>query len=134
MLVRRLFRLLWPLAAPWLIVAVVNAWPPSIPLRRGSVPAGARDPVHCTWICHNQGCTHAHRLPERLSGLDGLFGASVRALHAAGGPGFKAYRAINLAVFVVGWPALMYILLQVGLAQRDRLRALRTGKPGGPWS
>ena len=121
---RRAWRLLWPLAAPWAIVAAVNAWPPHLPLRRAA-PLEATHPTRCTWSCHNHGCQHRHRLPEALSGQHGAFGAAVHALHSAAGPGFGPYRAVNLAVFVVAWPALMYSLLLTGLHQRDRLRALR---------
>lgn len=123
-----LWRLLWPLLAPWALVALVLAWPPGLPLRHGHVPHEARDPARCTWACHREGCTHAHRLPALLSGQRGAFGAVVWALHRTAGPGFAAYRVINLAVFVVAWPALMYALLLVGLAQRDRLRALRASE------
>ena len=71
------WRAIWPLAAPLAIVLAVNAWPPAIPLRRGHTPREPRDPVHCTWACHTQGCTHAHKLPSVLSGQRGAFGAAV---------------------------------------------------------
>ena len=89
----------------------------------GHVPVEAYDPDHCTWWCHNHGCRHRSRLPAFLSGDQGLYGATIRALHA--GARMVAprrpdlgYGALNLLVFCVLWPAGMYVLWWKAVGQR----------------
>jgi hypothetical protein len=115
---------------PLLFVAVLRGPSPPAPLARGALPLEGYAPDHCTWYCHNHGCRHRPALGAFLSGDAGLFGWTIRALHAAGdsvSPGAPGvgYGAVNLAAFCVLWPAGMYGLWIVALRQRLRLRALR---------
>ncbi|MDI1431363.1 hypothetical protein [Polyangium sorediatum] len=104
------------------------------PVLRATIPIEAHARSHCTWHCHNHGCTHAPHLPRALAGDEGVYGATIAGLKAAG----KAvvpkdphvgYGVVNLAVFCVAWPGIMYALYLVALAQRRKIRALRRGAP-----
>jgi hypothetical protein len=113
---------------PVLFVAVLRGPSPAAPLARCALPQEGYAPGRCTWYCHNHGCPHRPVLGRFLSGDDGLFGWTVRALHAAGdfvSPRARSvgYGAVNLGVFCGLWPAGMYALWLVALRQRRRLRA-----------
>jgi len=115
---------------PLLFVAALRGASPPAPLARGTLPAEAYDPAHCTWYCHNHGCPHRPALGRFLAGDDGLFGRTVGALHAAGdavSPRARGigYGAVNLVVFCAAWPAGTYALWIVALRQRRALAALR---------
>lgn len=126
----RFLRLAVLLAPLWLVppafVAVVRSGSRPAPLVRTSIPNEPHDAAHCNWDCHNHGCTHAPRLPAFLSGDTGLFGWTIRALHAAGDRAMPAdrpagYGAVNLAVFCVLWPGAMLALYVVAVRQRSRI-------------
>jgi hypothetical protein len=127
---RFLFYALLPLwLVPLLFVAVVES-SGALPLARGHIPDEPYRPDRCTWYCHNHGCRHRPALPAFFAGDDGLFGATVRALHAAGrsfGPDASGagYGAANLAVFCAAWPGAMYALYLVALRQRAQLVAAK---------
>ncbi|MFO0586373.1 MAG: hypothetical protein U0441_02475 [Polyangiaceae bacterium] len=126
----RVVRLAILLAPLWLVpvafVAVLRTGTPPAPLVRGAIPNEAHTAAHCTWSCHNHGCNHVPSLPAFLSGDAGLFGWTVRALHAAGdrampGDRFAGYGAVNLAVFCAVWPAAMFALYVIAVRQRFRI-------------
>lgn len=115
----------------WLVVfafvALMRSGTPA-PLWRSVRPQDASDSRHCNWYCHNHGCRHASRLPDALSKT--LFDWTVVALHRMGdrvapGQSFAGYRAVNLFVFCLAWPAGMYGLYLVALRQRRKLRGRR---------
>ena len=118
------------LLVPLLFVAVLRSGDPA-PLWRRALPHEGYRPDRCTWHCHNHGCRHRPVLGRFLAGDDGLFGATVRALHGMGqamapGRGNIGYGAANLLVFCLLWPAGMYALWLVALRQRRQLRAARS--------
>jgi hypothetical protein len=97
-------------------VAVVRGG--GAPLRRMSPPEEAFSADHCNWYCHNHGCRHRNRLPAFLSVR--LYDFGARELWRMGGRSTAGYRAANVYVFVLGWPAAMYALYLVALWQRMR--------------
>jgi hypothetical protein len=83
------------------------------------------------------------RLPPWLSGDEGLFGQTVHGLHWLGRLAMphnprQGYGLVNLVIFCVLWPALMWGLYLKALAQRRRLaelsrqRQTRQPQPGSP--
>jgi hypothetical protein len=108
-------------AAPWGVVGVVVAARPR--------PPAAIDPGACTRACHDRGCRHRPALPPILTGDDGLYGATIRALRRAGehsGLGRRrGYGAANLALFCVLWPGAMLLGVGVAAWQRLAIRDLR---------
>jgi hypothetical protein len=126
-----------PLALTLLLfLAVLRSGPVPAPLARSFLPVEAYSPARCTWYCHNHGCRHRPVLPAFLSGDGGLFGWTVRALHAGGdalSPRARGvgYGAVNLAVFCAGWPAATVALWIIALRQRRLLRALRAARRTG---
>lgn len=135
-MLRRTLLALWiyvvPLLAPWALLLAVNATDSSIPLARSSLPRERRLPNHCTWACHNHGCTHRPVLPEVLTGDRYLFGGTIRALYGVGSTlsrdRLRGYGAANILLLCVGWPALMYGLWVLVWRQREQLRALRAAR------
>ncbi len=122
---------------PWLLLLAVNQTGEPAPLARGAIPREPFVRERCTWACHNHGCRHRPRLPLALAGDEGLYGATIRALQAAGRAASHderlGYGAANLLVFCVLWPGAMYALLLLGLRQRAALRELRAPREeGGP--
>jgi hypothetical protein len=122
------------LLVPLLFVAVLRSGEPA-PLWRRSLPREGYRPDRCTWDCHNHGCRHRPVLGRFLAGDDGLFGATVHALHGMGrvmapGRGNVGYGAANLLVFCLVWPGGMLALWLVALRQRRQLRELRAARPG----
>jgi hypothetical protein len=117
------------LLVPAIFLAVLRSGDPA-PLARSSLPRERATPSRCNWSCHNHGCPHKPVLPVALSGDSGLFGATVRALHAAGdriapdAPGI-GYGIVNLIVFCLAWPAAMWALWIVFWRQRRQIAALR---------
>lgn len=134
---RRVLLALWiyalPLVAPWAILVAVNASARDVPLARASLPREPWRAERCTWACHNRGCRHRPVLPAALTGDRGLFGATIRGLHAVGGGLSRdrgvGYGAANLLLLCLGWPALMYGLWVAAWRQHFELRALRAGRP-----
>lgn len=119
------------LVVPATFVAVLRSGEPA-PLVRSALPAEPYRPDRCTWYCHNHGCPHRAKLPRVLAGDDGLFGSTIIALKRAGSalvPSNPAvgYGVVNLLVFCVLWPGLMFGLLAVAVRQRRSIRALREG-------
>jgi hypothetical protein len=117
-------------ATALLFVAVLRSGSPPAPLARTAIPQEPYAADRCSWWCHNHGCRHRPVLPAALTGDAGLFGWTVRALHAVGravAPRSPAlgYGAANLAVFCVLWPGTMYALWIVALRQRSRISASR---------
>lgn len=106
---------------PWLMVAAALGLLPAPP--RGS------DPQRCSRACHDHGCPHPPSLPASLTSDEGLYGATIRQLRAAGratGLGARrGYGLVNLLVFCLLWPLFMAALLLVAIHQRQRIRALR---------
>ena len=133
---RRALLALWiyvfPLVAPWALLAAVNATDPTVPLARATLPREPRRDERCTWYCHNHGCPHRAVLPAVLTGDRYLFGATIRGLYAMGRAFSRdrahGYGAANLAVFCLAWPALMYGLWVAVWRQRETLRALRAAR------
>ncbi|MDC3959032.1 hypothetical protein [Polyangium jinanense] len=102
------------------------------PVLRAAIPIEAHARDHCTWHCHNHGCSHAPSLPLALAGDGGLYGKTIAGLKAAGkavvpSAPHVGYGVVNLALFCVAWPGLMYALYLVALSQRRKLLALRRG-------
>ncbi len=129
-------RLAWILLAIAPLIAVPAAFALVLatgsPTVRTAIPNEAHARDHCTWHCHNYGCPHTPRLPLPLAGDQGLFGATIRRLKTAGtvlvpSAPFVGYGVVNLAVFCVAWPGLMYALYLVALRQRRKIIALRRG-------
>lgn len=129
-------RLAWFLLAMAPLVAVPGAFIAVLatgsPILRSSIPIEGHARDHCTWHCHNHGCFHAPKLPRVLAGDDGLYGATIAGLKAAGkavvpGAPHVGYGVVNLAVFCVAWPGIMYALYLVALRQRRKILALRRG-------
>ncbi|MDI1446301.1 hypothetical protein [Polyangium sp. 6x1] len=129
-------RLGWFLLAIAPLVAVPAAFTAVLatgsPVLRTGIPIEAHARAHCTWHCHNYGCSHAPRLPRALAGDEGLYGATIGGLKAAGravvpGAPHMGYGVVNLAVFCVAWPGIMYGLYLVALSQRRKILALRRG-------
>jgi hypothetical protein len=116
---------LWIL--PLVFALVLRSGPTPAPYLRAAVPHESWQKERCTWYCHNRGCTHSAVLPSVLS--DDLFFWTVGRLHAVGNAiaqdGFAGYRAANLIVFCFVWPAGMYVLYVIAIAQRERIRRLR---------
>ena len=126
----RMLRALCAISAPLLVtlvlfVAVLRSGTP-VPLWRSERPVEVHEASRCTWACHNHGCDHRSRLPPILSTT--LFDATVIALHTFGDAlapdaPFAGYRAANLLVFCILWPALTVALYVTALGQRRALRA-----------
>ena len=133
----RFLRLALLLAPLWLVpltfVGVLRSGDRPAPLIRGSIPREAHDSKHCNWDCHNRGCTHVPRLPTFLTGDSGMFGWTVRALFVAGDRAMPShplagYGAVNLAVFCVLWPGVMFALYVIAVQQRSRILEARRGR------
>jgi len=117
------------LVVPAAFTAVLATGSPAL---RTAIPVEAQTRDHCTWHCHNHGCAHVPRLPRVLAGDEGLYGATIGGLKAAGkavvpGAPFVGYGVVNLAFFCVLWPGLMYALYLVALWQRRKIIEYRRG-------
>lgn len=129
--------LFWALLPIGIIVAIftgVLRWGEPLPFPRRSIPVESFDRERCTWSCHNHGCRHAPRLPSWLSGDEGLFGQTVHGLHVLGRWAMphsprQGYGLVNLVIFCVLWPSLMWGLYLVAIGQRRRLRAGASAAP-----
>ncbi|MDI1480287.1 hypothetical protein [Polyangium sp. y55x31] len=129
-------RLAWFLLAMAPLVVVPAAFTAVLatgsPVFRAAIPIEAHARDHCTWYCHNHGCSHAPKLPRALAGDDGLYGDTIAGLKAAGkavvpGAPHVGYGVVNLVVFCVVWPGIMYALYLGALWQRRKILALRRG-------
>jgi len=125
---KRGFAVYLPLLLTALVfVAVLRSGVPA-PLWRSARPIEAYSEARCNWSCHNHGCDHASRLPTVLS--ENVFDRAVLALHAMGDvisprDHFAGYRAANLVVFCIVWPAGMLALYVIAIRQQRALRRLR---------
>lgn len=137
---RRFIVAFWAVLPLGLVVAifvfVLRVGEP-LPFPRHRLPAEPYQPDRCTWTCHNHGCRHAPRLPDFLSADDGLFGQTVHGLHWLGRRAMpsrpqQGYGLVNLVLFCLLWPALMWGLYLKALSQTLALRELgrRLRKPG----
>lgn len=109
-----------------IFIAVLRVGTP-VPFPRANIPAERFLPERCTWACHNHGCDHSPRLPAWLSSDEGLFGLTVNGLHRLGRWAMphsprQGYGLVNLIIFCLLWPALMWGLYLKGLALSLRLR------------
>jgi hypothetical protein len=109
-----------------IFVAVLRVGTP-VPFPRANIPAERFVPERCTWACHNHGCQHSPRLPDWLSSDEGLFGQTVHGLHRLGRWAMphsprQGYGLVNLIIFCLLWPALMWGLYLKGLSLSLRLR------------
>jgi hypothetical protein len=105
--------------APWLVLVAVNAPGPTLDRN-----AATSLPDRCSWACHNRGCEHVALiplLPRALTSDEGLFGETIEAMKATG-----SYVSVNLVLFCVLWPGIMWSLLGFALWQRVRIHELRT--------
>ena len=113
---------------PVALTALAFVWvlslrePASAPLFRSQLPHEAFDPARCTWACHNHGCQHQPQLPAWLASDEGLFGRTVAALHHGGRillpkDPRAGYGLVNLLVFCLFWPGLMWALYLIAINQ-----------------
>ena len=130
--------LIWvpPIVATMAIFWIVlRSGPNPPPFPRSQVPREAHVSDRCSWSCHNNGCRHTPRLPGFISGDSGLFGITVGLLHKAGSAIMPrkpnhGYAVVNLAVFCVLWPGLMWLLYGIAIKQRLELREMDRARRG----